>query len=317
MTNTSIPQKAHLSRSKSTMQLSPSCSTLSVSCLLLLLLLSQSIDPTHSLSLPSSFPDGTSRRQALQKASIIAGSSSTTAAVVSSVWIGAFPGNAEAATPTTPAEAIRRSAANLPGYGDSDVFYPRTMQGKWKATREELVGNNNKNSSGADPTVVPPVVVEYEMRFLPSVLDNAVVADRGFNKAALESVLHPSNPVQTFQWTETNPNDLRIVYADNTKQEIKVTKRATEVTNETVSSSEFVRITTEDGVRGIPSIGARRILSKWRVVSDSVVEGIQIVYDVGGNLGDPLSMGLGGGGGPGSSGPQVVSKVRLHLERIQ
>ena len=81
------------------------------------------------------------------------------------------------------------------------------MQGKWKATREELVGNNNKNSSGADPTVVPPVVVEYEMRFLPSVLDNAVVADRGFNKAALESVLHPSNPVQTFQWTETNPND--------------------------------------------------------------------------------------------------------------
>ena len=102
-----------------------------------------------------------------------------------------------------------------------------------------------------------------------------------------------------------------------TKQEIKVTKRATEVTNETVSSSEFVRITTEDGVRGIPSIGARRILSKWRVVSDSVVEGIQIVYDVGGNLGDPLSMGLGGGGGPGSSGPQVVSKVRLHLERIQ
>ena len=38
----------------------------------------------------------------------------------------------------TAGEAIRRSAANLPGYGQADVFFPPTFVGKWTVTRTIL-----------------------------------------------------------------------------------------------------------------------------------------------------------------------------------
>jgi hypothetical protein len=33
-------------------------------------------------------------------------------------------------------EAIQRSAPNIPGYGQTDVFYSPWFDGKWKAKRE-------------------------------------------------------------------------------------------------------------------------------------------------------------------------------------
>ena len=234
-------------------------------------------------------------------------------AVVNVFWTANLsPQKALAAVPT-PTEAIRRTAANIPGYGETDVFYPQIMLGKWRVTREILVpeiGQENNNNNKM-----------YDIRFLSSINDNAVVADRGFNEASLanaadlSSSSSSSNPVRSYEWDQTNPNDLRLVREDGSRQEIKVTKRATERTDETVFSSEFQRVTTEDATRGyIPTVSAQRVLSKYKVVNESVVEGIQIVYDVGTSLGDPLAM------VPGmkpSAGPQVVSKTLLHLQRVE
>jgi len=160
---------------------------------------------------------------------------------------------AYAASATNPAEAIRRGAASIPGYGPTDVFYPKPFLGNWKATREILPTGNA--GSGASLTL------EYPVRFISSIEDDAVVADRGYNQANLEKSIkqlsakssdHGDSSLPSYTWVETNPNDLRIFFADGSRKDIKVTKRATEKTDETVFSSEFQRV-SQDDTRGIPS----------------------------------------------------------------
>ena len=77
---------------------------------------------------------------------------------------------AVAAGPANPAEAVRRSAANIPGYGQTDVFYPQTFLGNWKAVREILPTTAGGTGSG--------LTLEYPIRFIRSIEDNAGVADR-------------------------------------------------------------------------------------------------------------------------------------------
>jgi hypothetical protein len=208
-------------------------------------------------------------------------------------------------------ETIRRGASNLPGYGPADVYYPPIFKGKWNVVEEETVQGRT---------------IEYEMRFIPS-MDNFVVADRGFNEVARQKAKMSDNNnadnsiiatggVRSYEWTETNPNDLRLTMEDGSRQEIKVTKRRTENEQESqdyVSSSEFRRITTEDAVLRIPVISAQRVLTKWKVVTDSKIEGLEIVYDMSMGGIDPLT---GPAPSSSSSGPQVISKSRLHLTRV-
>jgi hypothetical protein len=173
----------------------------------------------------------------------------------------------------------------------------------------------------------------YPIRFIRSIEDDAVVADRGYNQAELETALVRTvqrgkdeegeeiisttasstinSPKISYEWVQSNPNDLRLVLSDGTKKEIKVTKRATERTVDTVSSSEFQRVTQEDVLRrGIPLISARRIVSKWKQVDESTLEGIEIVYEMAG--GDPLSTSLTGSK---NITPTILSKSRLYLVR--
>lgn len=215
-------------------------------------------------------------------------------------------------TATTTAETVRRSAANIPGYGPADVLFPPAWQEARKMRREIIAGKNSNDES---------TVIEYAVRFLPSALDDAVIADRGFNQANMEAALagggSSGSRVQSLTWTTTNPNDLQIVYVDGTRKEIKVTKRATERTDSTVSSSEYLRVTTtrgDDAARGIPVISAQRVLTKWRAIENGVVEGIELVYDVdSGAAGDPMSPAV----LPSlyESKLTLVSKSRLRLER--
>lgn len=221
--------------------------------------------------------------------------------IASGLMVGSCHGNylepasaaaAIASTYNDAGESIRRGAANLPGYGPSDVFYPPTFRGKWNVKRD----------------IVDQKTVEYEIRFILS--SNAmVVADRGFNEAAFERAVS-SVGTRSYEWTETNPNDLRLIREDGSRKEINVTKRSSEQTDDFVSSSEFQRITTEDAIRRIPVITAQRVLTKWKIINDSAIEGLEVVYDMGG-AGDPLA------GASTASGPTLLSKSRLHLQRMQ
>jgi hypothetical protein len=223
------------------------------------------------------------------------------------VWVAsslpAYSSNG-AAAPLDAGEAIRRSAASIPGYGQTDVFYPESFAGTWKVTRDVEFNGSNET-----------LRLQYPVRFIQSIENGAVVADRGYNQAELQQAiatavkggdLAAGGTIRSYEWIPSNPNDLRIVLFDGTKKEMKVTKRATERTNDTVSSSEFQRVTQEDQQRGIPVISARRVVSKWRKVDNSTLEAIEIVYDMGG--GDPLA------GATAQSGT-MLSKSKLLLVR--
>jgi hypothetical protein len=213
---------------------------------------------------------------------------------------------AHATSPQDAGEAVRRAAANIPGYGPTDVFYPPFLVGNWKMNREVDFGN------GRDP-----LRLSYTIRFIPSIQEDAVVADRGFNQAQLEQAIlqtvrgadEGTSSVRrsSYEWVPTNPNDLRVVLADGTRKEIKVTKRATERTDTTVSSSEFQRI-TQEVPGGIPDISARRVVTKWKVVDDNTLEGLEIMYKVGG--GDPMAA-----SSSTNANPTVLSKSRMILAR--
>ena len=277
---------------------------------------------------------------------------------------------AQAAAPVDAGEAVRRSAANLPGFfGPTDVFYPADWKGTWKVRRQILLprattaaaaaaGNNGSNDNNN-----PLLVLEYNVRFIPSIQDDSVVADRGFNQANLENALQQqqqqlmlskeqlkdavsptttttttttrTKAVRSYQWTETNPNDVRLAMESGdggggiSTKEIKVTKRATERTADTVFSSEFQRVTQQDDdgsgttVGVVPVITARRVLTKWKAIRDeknpsktSMLEALEIVYDVGSG-GDPIIMTTTSlPSGDKKNELKVLSKSRLFLERI-
>lgn len=193
--------------------------------------------------------------------------------------IGLYP-PCNAADPTTVGESIRSAATKgLPSYyGPTDVFYPSSWKGLWNARRVRTDGS---------------IAASFQIRFITSIQDGSVVLDRGFSQASLEKT---KGVVRTV-WVETNPNVLRVDYDDGSWKELKVTQRATERTDSTVSCSEVYRITTQSSGLGAPSITARRVMTKWKAIDETKVEGIELIYDT--NL----------------DAPTLLAKTKIILER--
>lgn len=286
-------------------------------------------DHAHQFSAPASMAISKDRAASVTRRRVLMTSSSSVAA---GFVAAALPpiSMAHAATPTTPGEAIRRSAANLPGLGPSDLFYPRDWQGSWKVTRNLLVPSN----------IVLP---EYTIRFLPSIEDDKVILDRGFSQAQLETAIEnfkeqqqslftesqsppqqesssSSSVVQSYQWVETNPNDLRLVFTNGGGlKDIKVTKRSSSssIAQSTdssstlvLSTSEFQRVTLQSTATSIPTIGARRVLTQWKQVDANTLQALEVVYDMDASTTNPLDNNSSG------ATPPVLSKSRILLERI-
>ena len=232
----------------------------------------------------------------------------------------------------TSAEAIRLiSAKTIPGLGPPDVYYPAYFVGKWRTTRVISSSDDVYFRDLENLGVKLPIKVTSEMRFVPydagkdfQQIDESnpnnvpAIADRAFNERAYYTALNQeierlysstkSMPsVRSLNWVPSNPNVLAIDYSDGSSKEVKVTKRSSDVSNDGTNlfSSEFRRITavpSSSGIAGgIPSVYKSRLLTKWRKGgSDDVIEGIEILYNEAGVLGDkssdPLQMGMGSNG---------------------
>ncbi len=110
----------------------------------------------------------------------------------------------------TTGEAIRRSAANIPGYGQADVFYPSSFIGRWKATRVIVSLPAGGVSESYFPLTMTssnllqemlPLTITYDVRFITvdgdisfggsssssssSSNNGVVIADRQFNEESL------------------------------------------------------------------------------------------------------------------------------------
>jgi hypothetical protein len=239
------------------------------------------------------------------------------AALTTAKTFGTEP--ALAADPTTIGESIRSAAPKgFPSYyGPTDVFYPSSWKGLWNARRVRV-----------DDDTVAAV---YQVRFITSIQDDAVILDRGFSQTNLERAKRQEQQGRatttgtstgdsccTTQWTETNPNVLRIDYDDGSWRELKVTQRATERTVSSVSSSEVYRITTQPPPQssgssrsssgppqfgGVPTITARRVVTKWQAVDDRTIQGLELIYDTASTT------------SPAASAPTLLAKTRIILER--
>ena len=239
-----------------------------------------------------------------------------------------FAGVQPANSAQTTAEAVRRTAAGIPGYGQPDVYYPTSYLGRWKATKTIVVSDNPYLNAKL------PIALNYEIRFISvdgdskeeaeNAVGGKVVADRAFNEQsyyeafrnAVSSNGRGPPALRSAVWVPTNPNVLTSTYDDGTSQEIKVTKRAATLEQDgegTVSSSEYRRI-SDVGMNGIPILSASRSLTKWRSDGSSI-EAIEVVY-ADGVMGDPMG-GVGGGAAGKQGAPEVSSKSRLSLQRIQ
>ncbi|KAL7436123.1 hypothetical protein ACHAXM_005028 [Skeletonema potamos] len=231
----------------------------------------------------------------------------------------------------TAAEAIRiLTSKNIPGLGPPDVYYPAYFAGKWKTTRIISSSDDAFFKDLENLGVKLPIKVISEMRFVTydagkdfQQSDNAnlniapAIADRSFNEQSyyaslseeigrLYSSTKSMPSIQSVNWAPTNPNVLSLDYYDGSSKEVKVTKRSSDVSNDgnNIFSSEFRRITqvpSSSGIaEGIPSVYKSRVLTKWKQVSPDVIEGIEILYNEAGVLGDkssdPLQMGIGGSG---------------------
>ena len=101
------------------------------------------------------------RRQCLQSLMTVAAASAS---------IPSLTPRANAAQTT--GEAIRRSAANIPGYGQADIFYPSSFLGKWRATRVIVAAASNEESSNFPLSAsliaqdMLPLTVSYDVRFI-------------------------------------------------------------------------------------------------------------------------------------------------------
>jgi len=226
--------------------------------------------------------------------------------------------SSQAAETTTIGESLRRSAANVPGYGPADIYYPAFFLGKWNVVRDIV----------EDPILMAeklPVTLSYSIRFIATT-NNLVVADREYNEVSYynalckklsektndETIVMPLPLIRSTVWSVSNPNVLTISYVDGSSQEIKVTKRASEIVEEVnVSSSEFRRI-TKFPPSSEPLLSASRVRTKWRKgnTEGSILEAIEVVYNEGStSIGDPMMIK--------KENPQLASKSRLRLERIQ
>jgi len=263
------------------------------------------------------------------------------------------------------------SSKTIPGLGPPDIYYPSYFIGSWKVTSVITTSDDNFWNDLKSNGVNLPVTIVSKMRFVPynagkDFIENSdtypnnnvpAIADRAYNEQSyytalseeinrLYSTTKPTLPsIQSAIWTPTNPNVLSLTYVNGSSKEIKVTKRSVDVSNDgnSIFSSEFRRITTVPpsaansiGVGGIPSISKSRVLTKWKqsaTATDGVdrIEGIEIVYNESGTLGDkdknadPL---LGGGSSKAGSIPLPYgndtkdlpdwrsTKTKILMERI-
>jgi len=214
-------------------------------------------------------------------------------------------------------EVIRKAAANIPGYGAPDIYYPSLFAGKWRVTR-------SFPDAWGEGTLV------YEMRFTDKEGGNqGVISDRGYNRQSYVNAAYQagvlelmdgaittpqkidSSLLRSVEWVDSNPNVLTTSFVDGSSQEIKVTKRSFDISQETgvLTTSEYRRI-ADVGPRGIPSLSGSRVLTKWRWNEQGdIIEGIELVYVDG--MGDPMSSGGKPAAGGGASKSYIKSRITL------
>ena len=155
---------------------------------------------------------------------------------------------------------LSETASKIPGYGESDIYYPPFFLGDWEVTKEfadftidtSAVSQSDLENSAIIREEIEKaekekgVRISSLVRFIRSSDGNRVIADRGRNEAeflrsyyktlssigrsTVDSLNSPKDSIYDdiiqSQWDSSNPNILTITLPNNVLKELKVTKRA-------------------------------------------------------------------------------------------
>eukprot|EP00967_Tisochrysis_lutea_P090862 scaffold130176_cov30-Tisochrysis_lutea.AAC.1 len=227
----------------------------------------------------------------------------------------------------TAAEAIRRAASALPGYGPPDLIYPQVFAGRW-AVQRKLVKVELPLGEAAAP--VAEIVqaralearapIEFEARFLRVVDEDGCIADRAFNAERRVAAIRAA-PVGNYvaKWEPSNPNVLTLSSgeAGGRVVETKVTKRSFESPGDgAFGTSEYARVADAGSagvIDAVPLIRAVRVQARYRwepVAAGPVnlIEGIEIEQ-----IFDPTATGFADLAG---ATPVLTTKARLTMTRL-
>lgn len=239
-------------------------------------------------------------------------------------------GAAELESPTSTRETIARVAANLPGYGEPDIYYPAQFLGSWRCSRTltalTFPASVDSGSSGfsahqwlADMDASCAAMyremeatlnrsIEYRTRFFQR--DGHVILDRAFDAYERSRAEQPfsGRTVVEARWNPNNPNILAIECIDGTIRELKVTKRATEDSGspDAFGFSEYYRVadtTTGKIMSGVPQLVGLRVQARYRKMKEGAIEGLELrrVYPAVSYTSNPK--------------PAFTAKTRIILER--
>lgn len=205
----------------------------------------------------------------------------------------------------TPAELQREFAevaANIPGLGQADVFYPEFFRGEWRVDRtlysiqESSASKAATYLSVADDPVLGAEAVrrlrsrlgrldKYRLRFYKH--RGKIVEDRAFNmRNEVSTCEFPDQPISiTAKWSPDNPNVISVSGAPKSNfanllnpdseiqsyaREVKITKRAFNVPKGkgTFLSSEYARVVDFNDESALLGAGKNSPhISAWRKIS--------------------------------------------------
>jgi len=121
------------------------------------------------------------------------------------------PDSAAAASPLTDIrEAISSAASKIPGYAESDIYYPNTWLGSWRTTR--TITDITSSTDVSTPHFIEGLRVGDQFSYITSYIPykDRVVRDR-----TRRSHLSEYSPLQAvIFWDPGNPNNLEIKFED-------------------------------------------------------------------------------------------------------
>lgn len=228
------------------------------------------------------------------------------AATIASLQVPSYPANATRLVPT-PDELQREFAevaANIPGLGQADVFYPEFFRGEWRVDRtlysiqESSASNSSTYLSVAEDPVLGAEAVRrlrgrlgrldrYRLRFYKH--RGKIVEDRAFNMRNEVSTCEFPDLNISASWSPDNPNVISVsgspknrsiidkyTNTDNDNsdmdiaREVKITKRAfSEPKGKgTFLSSEYARVVDFNDETALLGAGkGSPHISAWRKIS--------------------------------------------------
>ena len=194
-------------------------------------------------------------------------------------------------------EEIAKGAASIPGYGQPDIFYPNTFEGRWRTTltvNDVIINDVNSCSKLKEGLLyVKSFEAKRNIDFIRSFVKrgdasgSSVVEDRAFSMKSLMEALTARDAQAS--WEASNPNLLTFssVIADEAIiTEQRVTKRSIEALDEgQVGYSEYSRLAEVSGnlLSAVPTIFGKRVLVRMKTNNPSAIVGVLRTYYYGGD----------------------------------